>query len=181
MEKARQNLIFLIFADNLQLVLEMLVSIHPPENCSHTHLEASSHKLQHNLVPWPQSVCLWSRCHFYWSRQYSPPVSGCLMTPQHDPRLRMELNAGRCGPEEREPDRGRRERFKKRFWQHQSHPVSYSRLTSTSSPVVYISSLIKSMAADSPHTWISSAQRPAHKQRKCELQKTHHAKQKIKL
>lgn len=34
-------------------------------------------------------------------------------------------------------------------------------LTSTSSPVVYMSSFTKLMAADSPQTWISSAHNPA--------------------
>lgn len=41
--------------------------------------------------------------------------------------------------------------------------TTYYSLTSTSSPVVYINSLIKSIAAGSPHTWISSAQRPTQK------------------
>lgn len=73
---------------------------------SRTHLEVSSHKWQHIPVLWPQSVCLWSRCHFYWSRQCSLLVSSCLMTPQPDPRFQMELNACRCWPEEREEERG---------------------------------------------------------------------------
>lgn len=38
-------------------------------------------------------------------------------------------------------------------------------LTSTSSPVVYRSSVTRSIAADSPHKWTSSAQSPVDAQR----------------
>lgn len=87
------------------------------------------------------------------------------MIPQHDSRLRMELSAGRCGPAER-GDMVRRRSSREKAQLLIQIPVLHLRgLTSTSSPVVYISSLMKSTAAGSPHTWISSAHRPTQTQR----------------
>lgn len=84
------------------------------------------------------------------------------MIPQHDSRLRMELGAGRCGPAERGDvviKGGGGAALLQRERAQLIIQLSSS-LTSTSSPVVYINSLMKSTAAGSPHTWISSAHRP---------------------
>lgn len=62
------------------------------------YLVVNFHKWQHIPALWLQSVCLWSRCHFYWSTRCNPLLLACPETPQRCPGWRMALDAGRCGP-----------------------------------------------------------------------------------
>lgn len=127
-----------------------------------THPAVSSRRSQHTPALWPRSVCWWSRCRFYWSRRCSLLAWGCPATPQPDPGQWRELTAGRCGPA---AERSKGINVMRATQIDSSCCVACRSLTSTSSPVVYINSLTKLIAAGSPHTWISSAQRPAHTER----------------